>query len=76
MSLDSPFEKNPQNDMPASLSGSRMDSWAAESRSNTLDVEQAWAEEANRRYRAYLKGEEVTVPVEDVLLAIRTEFNL
>ncbi len=40
------------------------------------EIEQAWAEEADRRYKAFLNGEETMTPLEEVLDAIRKEFDL
>ena len=40
------------------------------------EIEKAWAKEADRRYQDYLKGDESMSPLEDVLAAIRQEFNL
>lgn len=40
------------------------------------EIEKAWAEEADRRYQAYPKGDERMSPVEDVMAAIRKEFDL
>ena len=40
------------------------------------EIEQAWAEEADRRYQAYLKGNEKTFPAEEVLAAIRKELGI
>jgi putative addiction module component (TIGR02574 family) len=40
------------------------------------EIEQAWAEEADRRYQAYLKGEERARPVEDVMASIRKELGI
>ncbi len=40
------------------------------------EIEKAWAEEADRRYNAFLNGEETMAPLEEVLDAIRKEFNL
>lgn len=34
--------------------------------SDPRQVEQAWLTEANRRYQAYLRGEEQAIPAEDV----------
>jgi len=36
-------------------------------------VEHAWLTEANRRYQAYLRGEEQAIPAEDVLSDLRTD---
>lgn len=36
-------------------------------------VEQAWLNEANRRYQAYLDGSEQTVSSEDVLADLRAD---
>jgi len=38
--------------------------------------ERAWEEEADRRYQAYLTGDEQMIPAEEVMAAIRKEFNL
>lgn len=40
------------------------------------EIEQVWAAEADRRYRACEGGDEKMSPLEDVLAAIREEFNL
>jgi len=40
------------------------------------EIEQAWADEAGRRYRTYEPGDEKMSVLEDVLAAIRKEFNL
>ena len=36
-------------------------------------VEHAWLTEANRRYQAYLRGEEQAIPAEDVFSDLRTD---
>lgn len=36
-------------------------------------VEKAWLEEANRRYEAYLSGEEEAIPAEQVFAELRAE---
>ena len=36
-------------------------------------VEQAWLAEANRRYQAYLRGEEKAIPAEDVYSELRAD---
>lgn len=38
-------------------------------------VEHAWLTEANRRYQAYLRGEEQAIPAEDVFSDLRTDDN-
>tara|TARA_R110002012_G_scaffold6255_11_gene28410 strand:+ start:806 stop:1045 length:240 start_codon:yes stop_codon:yes gene_type:complete len=46
-----------------------------EDRSN-LDprlVEQAWLAEADRRYQAYLRGEEQSIPAEEVFADLRAD---
>lgn len=40
------------------------------------EIENAWADEASRRYQAYLNGDETMSPLEDVMEAIRKEFSL
>jgi len=40
------------------------------------EIERAWEEEADRRYRAYLDGEGKATSAEEVMAAIRTEFDL
>lgn len=40
------------------------------------EIDEAWAEEADRRYRAYRNGEESALPLEDVLEAIRRDAGL
>ncbi len=36
-------------------------------------VERAWIEEANRRYQAYLRGEERVIPAEEVFSTLRAD---
>jgi putative addiction module component (TIGR02574 family) len=36
-------------------------------------VEHAWLAEANRRYQAYLRGEEQAIPAEDVFSELRAD---
>lgn len=36
-------------------------------------VERAWLEEANRRYEAYRRGEEIAIPAEQVFSELREE---
>jgi putative addiction module component (TIGR02574 family) len=36
-------------------------------------VQHAWLTEANRRYQAYLRGEEQAIPAEDVFADLRTD---
>jgi putative addiction module component (TIGR02574 family) len=36
-------------------------------------VERAWLAEANRRYQAYLRGEEQSIPAEDVFSELRAD---
>jgi len=36
-------------------------------------VEDAWLTEANRRYQAYLRGEELAIPAEDVFSDLRAD---
>lgn len=36
-------------------------------------VERAWIEEANRRYQAYLRGEERAIPAEEVFSTLRAD---
>lgn len=40
------------------------------------EVERAWEEESDRRYQAYLDGEGKATSAEEVMAAIRTEFDL
>jgi putative addiction module component (TIGR02574 family) len=40
------------------------------------EIEQAWADEADRRYAAFEKGDSKMLPLEDVMAAIRKEFSL
>ena len=40
------------------------------------DIEKAWIEEADRRYKAIQNGEESVSPANEVMAAIRKEFNL
>lgn len=37
------------------------------------DIEHAWVEEANRRYQAYLCGEEEAIPAEQVFAELRED---
>lgn len=39
------------------------------------EIEQAWEDEAERRYRCYLAGEEEAVPAAQALTEIRTELQ-
>jgi putative addiction module component (TIGR02574 family) len=41
--------------------------------SDPRQVEQAWLTEANRRYQAYLRGEEQAIPAEDVFTDLRAD---
>jgi len=41
--------------------------------SDPRQVEQAWVTEANRRYEAYLRGEEQAIPAEDVFTDLRAD---
>ncbi len=43
---------------------------------NDAEIEAAWAEEADKRYQAYLKGDEETIALEEVMSAIRSEYGL
>lgn len=36
-------------------------------------VQEAWIEEANRRYEAYVRGEEDAIPAEQVFAELRAE---
>lgn len=36
-------------------------------------VEHAWLTEANRRYKAYLRGDEQAIPAEEVFSNLRTD---
>lgn len=38
-------------------------------------VEQAWLDESERRYRAYLAGKEIAVPAEEAFRTLRDEDN-
>ena len=38
-------------------------------------IENAWLKEANRRYEAYLSGEEKAIPAEEVFAELRAEDN-
>jgi putative addiction module component (TIGR02574 family) len=40
------------------------------------EIDRAWELEADRRYQAYLKGDGNSTLAEDVMIAIRKEFNL
>ena len=40
------------------------------------EIEQSWAEEANRRYQSYLNGEEKALPAEEVMAPIRNELGI
>jgi putative addiction module component (TIGR02574 family) len=40
------------------------------------EIEQAWAEEANRRYQSYLNGDEKMFPADEVLASIRKELGI
>jgi len=40
------------------------------------DIEKAWIEEADRRYKAIQNGEGSVSPASEVMAAIRKEFNL
>ena len=40
------------------------------------EIEKAWAEEADRRYQSFLKGEELMLPLDQVMQDIRKEFSL
>lgn len=44
-----------------------------EERPVTGSNEAAWLAEADRRYRAYLSGDEVAIPAEDVFNELRAE---
>lgn len=38
-------------------------------------ADEAWIEEANRHYEAYVRGEEDTIPTEQVFAELRAEEN-
>ncbi len=40
------------------------------------EIELAWAQEADRRYDSYRKGESKMTPLEEVMASIRKEFDL
>ena len=40
------------------------------------EIEQAWIEEAERRYSAYLEGKMSARPIEEAMSAIRKQFEL
>lgn len=40
---------------------------------NPQQVERVWLAEADRRYQAYLRGEERAIPAEDVFSELRTD---
>lgn len=40
------------------------------------EIEKAWADEADRRYQSFLKGEEQMLPLDHVMQEIRKEFSL
>ena len=40
---------------------------------NPHQVEHAWLDEANRRYEAYLRGEEKAIPAADVFSQLRED---
>lgn len=50
-----------------------LDSIEERSESDPRQVEQAWLVEANRRYEAYLRGEEQAIPAEEVFSDLRKE---
>jgi putative addiction module component (TIGR02574 family) len=39
----------------------------------TPEIEQAWIAEAERRYEAYLRGEEKAIPAEEVFAKLRKD---
>lgn len=41
--------------------------------SEPMKVEVAWVAESNRRYEAYLRGEERAIPAEDIFAELREE---
>jgi len=41
--------------------------------SDPCQVEHAWLEEANRRYQAYLRGEEQAIPAEEAFSDLRAD---
>jgi putative addiction module component (TIGR02574 family) len=41
--------------------------------SDPRQVEHAWLEEANRRYQAYLRGEEQAIPAEEAFSDLRAD---
>lgn len=47
-----------------------------ESLDEDSEVERAWVGEAEKRYQAYLKGDETALPLEDFVAAVRKEFRL
>lgn len=47
-----------------------IEEWRA---SDPKEVEQAWLAEADRRYQAYLRGEEEAIPSEQVLSELRAD---
>lgn len=50
-----------------------LDSMEERSESDPRQVEQAWLVEANRRYEAYLRGEEQAIPAEEVFSDLRKD---
>jgi putative addiction module component (TIGR02574 family) len=40
------------------------------------EIEQAWVDEADRRFQAFQRGESKMLPFDEVMAAIRKEFNL
>ncbi len=52
-----------------------LDSISMEERSdsNPQQIQKAWLEEANRRYEAYLRGEEDAMPAEEFFAQLRAE---
>lgn len=47
-----------------------------ESLDEDSEIERGWADEADKRYHAYLKGDESAFPLEDFMAAVRKEFSL
>lgn len=50
-----------------------LDSLEKRSGSDPQQVEQAWIAEAQRRYEAYLRGEEQSIPASEVFAELRVD---
>jgi putative addiction module component (TIGR02574 family) len=65
--LSLPFDER------ARLVAHLLDSLDSRPRANPARNEQTWLQEADRRFQAYLKGEEEAIPADDVFSSLRDD---